>query len=94
MLLYRRHPGNLPGMKTTNPKATKTVYPVICQIVNTLLTHFIPPRETRSRCRTSLEFVLRDLQQLATAEGRLVGENAAERRVETQRNVDDRTAFE
>ncbi len=28
-------------MKTTNPKATKTVYPIICQIVNTIPTQFI-----------------------------------------------------
>jgi len=28
-------------VKTTNPKATKTVYPIICQIVNAIPTQFI-----------------------------------------------------
>ena len=28
-------------MKTTNPKATKTVYPIICQIVNVIPHQFI-----------------------------------------------------
>ncbi len=34
MLLFKKVWGTYPIVKNTNPKATKTVYPIICQIVN------------------------------------------------------------
>ena len=29
------------GVKNTNPKATKTIYPIICQIVNVIPNQFV-----------------------------------------------------
>lgn len=40
-LLFGKVSDNLHDCEKPNPKATKTVYPIICQIVNTMPTQFI-----------------------------------------------------